>query len=120
MASSNVNLQDSFLNQVRKDNTLIELTLMNGEKFKGIVKGFDNFTLILHVESLQHLIYKHAVAQIVAPKFNRSDSKSSDKRPGKPNPKQKKQQSKGGKESEKFNALDLSNIKLDKGSDSEE
>jgi host factor-I protein len=114
MASSNVNLQDSFLNQVRKDNTVVELTLSNGEKYQGAVKGFDNFTLILHVDEKQHLIYKHAVAQIVAPKFSRNEG-SNKKRSPKPDKKKG-----GGQKKEKFNALDLSNIKLDKSDDSEE
>ncbi len=114
MASSNVNLQDSFLNQVRKDNTIVELTLSNGDKYQGAVKGFDNFTLILHVDDKQHLIYKHAVAQIVAPKFSRNDLPQKKRAP-------KQNKKKGGaQKQEKFNGLDLSNIKLDNANTSEE
>ena len=60
-----MNLQDSFLNQVRKDNSEIKLMLMDGTRLTGQVKGFDNFTVILAAGSAQHLVYKHAIAQIV-------------------------------------------------------
>ena len=93
MSKGNVNLQDSFLNQVRKDSIEVKITLLDGTMLRGTVRGFDNFTLILHVGGMQHLIYKHAVAQIVArraapkrePKDRESDaSAESDAKPNAP------------------------------------
>ncbi|MBI1784538.1 RNA chaperone Hfq [Candidatus Sumerlaeota bacterium] len=65
MFEAKMNLQDSFLNQVRKDNSEIRLILMDGTKLGGQVKGFDNFTVILASGASQHLVYKHAIAQII-------------------------------------------------------
>lgn len=60
-----VNLQDYFLNKARKDNIDVTIFLMNGYQIKGIVKGFDNYTIILDAEGKQQLIYKHAVSTII-------------------------------------------------------
>jgi len=60
-----MNLQDSFLNQVRRENSEVRVLLVNGTLLRGMVKGFDNFTLILNNRNGQHLVYKHAIAQIV-------------------------------------------------------
>lgn len=59
------NLQDNFLNQVRKENVQITVFLVNGFQLKGIVKGFDNFTVVLDSEGKQQMIYKHAISTIV-------------------------------------------------------
>ena len=61
---NNINLQDVFLNQVRKDGIPITIYLVNGFQLKGIVKGFDNYTVVLDSEGKQQLIYKHAVSTI--------------------------------------------------------
>lgn len=61
----NINLQDLFLNKARKDNIGITVFLVNGYQIKGIVKGFDNYTIILDAEGKQQLIYKHAVSTII-------------------------------------------------------
>ena len=66
MTKSGMNLQDSFLNQVRKDNQEILLVLLDGARLTGYVRGFDNFTVILGARGQQHLIYKHAIAQIIS------------------------------------------------------
>lgn len=60
-----INLQDVFLNQVRKEKTSVTIYLTNGFQFKGSVKGFDNFTVILESEGKQNLVYKHAISTIV-------------------------------------------------------
>lgn len=65
---NNVNLQDVFLNQVRKDNTSITIFLMNGFQLRGNVKGFDNYTIVLDSEGKQQLIYKHAISTIIPAK----------------------------------------------------
>ncbi|WP_425449686.1 RNA chaperone Hfq [Dethiothermospora halolimnae] len=62
---NNINLQDVFLNKVRKENISITIFLMNGYQLKGFVKGFDNYTIVLKGEGKQQLIYKHAISTIV-------------------------------------------------------
>ncbi len=59
-----INLQDGFLNQVRKDSSMVTIFLVNGCKLKGIVRGFDNFTIVLESDGRQHLVYKHAVSTV--------------------------------------------------------
>lgn len=58
------NLQDAFLNQVRKDKILVTIFLVNGFQLKGLVKGFDNFTVIVELEGRQQLVYKHAISTV--------------------------------------------------------
>lgn len=67
-AKNTINLQDSFLNQVRKENTLTTVYLINGFQLKGVVKGFDSFTVILESDGKQMLIYKHAISTITPAK----------------------------------------------------
>lgn len=62
------NLQDIFLNQVRKDKTVVTMFLMNGFQMHGTVKGFDGFTVILDTDGKQQLIYKHAISTVVPPR----------------------------------------------------
>lgn len=57
-------LQEVLLNQVRKDSVGVSVQLLNGEMHKGLVKGFDSFTIIIESKGLQVLIYKHAIASI--------------------------------------------------------
>ena len=58
------NLQDNFLNQLRKEKMPVVIYLTNGVRLRGVIKGFDNFVILLK-ESAQQLIYKHAVSTIV-------------------------------------------------------
>ena len=58
------NLQDVFLNHVRKEKVVVQVYLTNGFQLRGIVRGFDNFTVILEVENKQQMIYKHAISTI--------------------------------------------------------
>ena len=64
-----LNLQDNFLNQIRKENKAVSIHLLNGFQMKGYVRGFDNFTVILEVPGKQNLIYKHAISTIAATKL---------------------------------------------------
>ncbi len=64
MVKNQINLQDAFLNQVRKDNILVTIYLINGFQIKGLVTGFDNFTVVLEVEGKQQMVYKHAISTI--------------------------------------------------------
>lgn len=57
------NLQDTFLNQLRKNNIFVTVFLLNGFQLKGNVKSYDNFTVLLvDGDGKQHLIYKHAIS----------------------------------------------------------
>ena len=64
MSKSVINLQDVFLNQVRKEKLAVTIYMTNGFQLKGFVKGFDNFTVILDSEGKQQLIYKHAISTV--------------------------------------------------------
>ena len=64
MASKAINLQDSFLNQARKENVGVIIHLVNGFQLKGNVRGFDNFTVILESAGKQQLVYKHAISTV--------------------------------------------------------
>ena len=64
----NLNLQDVFLNQARKDKIAVTIYLTNGFQFKGMVKGFDNYTVILDCDGKQNLVYKHAISTIIPAK----------------------------------------------------
>ncbi len=68
MPSKVINLQDNFLNQVRKENTAVSIHLVNGFQLKGNVKGFDNFTVVLESMGKQQLVYKHAISTITPAK----------------------------------------------------
>lgn len=57
-------LQDVFLNQVRKEHIPVTIYLTNGFQLRGLVKGFDSFTVILDNEGRQMLVYKHAISTI--------------------------------------------------------
>ena len=59
-----LNLQDTYLNQLRREKTPVVIYLTNGVRLKGMIKGFDNFVILLKDIS-QSLIYKHAVSTIV-------------------------------------------------------
>lgn len=60
-----INLQDTFLNQARKENMLTTVFLVNGYQIKGVIRSFDNFTVLLEVDGKQQLVYKHAVSTII-------------------------------------------------------
>jgi len=59
-----INLQDVFLNQVRKEKLAVTVYMTNGFQLKGVVKGFDNFTVVLDSDGKQQLIYKHAISTV--------------------------------------------------------
>ncbi|MBM7552661.1 RNA chaperone Hfq [Thalassobacillus pellis] len=61
MAQS-VNIQDNYLNQLRKDRIQVTVFLLNGFQLRGIVKAFDNFTVLLESDGKQQLIFKHAIS----------------------------------------------------------
>ena len=59
-----MNVQDAFLNNVRKENIPVVIYLVNGFQIRGLVRGFDNFSVILENEGKQQMVYKHAVSTI--------------------------------------------------------
>ena len=60
-----VNLQDAFLNQVRREHQRITLFLMNGVKMGGVVRGFDSFVVVVEDRGMQQVIYKHAISTMI-------------------------------------------------------
>ena len=63
MIKNQINIQDQFLNRVRRDRKRVTVELTSGQKMEGIITSFDNFSLILRGEADQ-LIYKHAISFI--------------------------------------------------------
>jgi len=57
-------LQDSYLAEVKRQGIAVTVYLVNGFQLRGMVKGYDNFTIVLDYEHRSHLIYKHAVSTI--------------------------------------------------------
>lgn len=54
-----------FLNQARREKIAVTIFLTNGFQFKGIVKGFDSYVVILDSDGKQNLVYKHAISTII-------------------------------------------------------
>lgn len=125
MTKASVNLQDSFLNQVRKDNTEVKIVMVDGSVLTGFVKGFDNFTIILNSINSQHLIYKHAVSQLISRKPLQKSEDKEKKTSEKPSLKETEDpslfhksfshtplpQMPSPKKSENFNPIDFSGLK---------
>ncbi len=65
MAEKFQNVQDVFLNAIRKEKMSVTVFLVNGVKLQGIVTWFDNFCLLLRRESHVQLVYKHAISTIM-------------------------------------------------------
>jgi host factor-I protein len=59
------NLQDTFLNHVRKSKTPLTIFLVNGVKLQGVVTWFDNFCVLLRRDGHSQLVYKHAISTIM-------------------------------------------------------
>lgn len=62
------NMQEIFLNGLRKNSTFVTIFLLNGFQLKGLIKSYDNYTVLLEAEGKQHLIYKHAISTFVPSK----------------------------------------------------
>ena len=61
----NQNLQDVFLNHVRKNKTPVTVFLVNGVKLQGIITWFDNFCVLLRRDGHSQLVYKHAISTVM-------------------------------------------------------
>jgi host factor-I protein len=64
MPKTHFNIQDQFLNQVRKARIEIEALLLSGDSFKGYVRSFDSFCIIIENSEEIRLVYKHALSMI--------------------------------------------------------
>lgn len=115
MAKASVNLQDSFLNQVRKDGTRVKMILLDGTNLDGVVRGFDSFTVVMTTGETQHLVYKHAIAQIIGERAQKQNRRGNSER---------RAPSKGNREGgeprkkEAFNTLNVSRVTISKDSES--
>lgn len=65
MSEKKQNLQDTFLNQVRKSKTPVTIFLVNGVKLQGVVSWFDNFCVLLKRDGHAQLVYKHAISTVM-------------------------------------------------------
>lgn len=65
MSEKNQNLQDVFLNTVRKSKTSVTIFLVNGVKLQGIITWFDNFCVLLRRDGHSQLVYKHAISTVM-------------------------------------------------------
>ena len=65
MAADKANLQDAFLNHVRKTKVPVTIFLVNGVKLQGVITWFDNFSVLLRREGTVQLVYKHAISTIM-------------------------------------------------------
>jgi host factor-I protein len=59
------NIQDSFLNNARKDKVVLTIYLMSGVKLSGRIKSFDKYSLVLETNNQEQLIFKHAISTVV-------------------------------------------------------
>ena len=64
MSERSQNLQDHFLNTIRKDKASVTIFLVNGVKLQGIVTWFDSFSILLKRDDHVQLVYKHAISTI--------------------------------------------------------
>jgi host factor-I protein len=67
-AQNSQNVQDSFLNTLRRDRINVTIYLMGGVKLTGKIKSFDKFSLVLESGNLEQLIFKHAISTISVPR----------------------------------------------------
>lgn len=62
--NKSINIQDTFLNQLRKENISVTIFLVNGFQIRGTIKAFDNFTVVVDSEGRQQMLFKHAISTI--------------------------------------------------------
>ena len=63
-----INLQENFLNQARKENVPVTIHLMNGFQIKGMIRGFDQFTIVVDSMGRQQMVFKHAISTVTPAK----------------------------------------------------
>jgi host factor-I protein len=62
------NIQDVFLNQVRREKVTVTIRMMDGSELEGRIKNFDRFAVVLDHAGADHLLFKHAIAAITTPR----------------------------------------------------
>ena len=85
------NIQDSYLNNARKDKVVLTIYLMSGVKLSGRIKSFDKYSLVLETSNQEQLIFKHAISTVVTqktfhPHSSMNSQPSSQANAGPPNP----------------------------------
>lgn len=65
MENNEKNYQEQFLNEAQKAHTPVTMFLMNGFQLRGVITGFDNYTVILSSDGKQQMIFKHAISTLV-------------------------------------------------------
>ncbi len=65
MEKSSQNIQDSFLNNARKEKMAVTIFLLGGVRLNGRIKSFDKYSLILESNNQEHLVFKHAISTVV-------------------------------------------------------
>jgi host factor-I protein len=70
------NIQESFLNNARKEKVFLTIYLMSGVKLSGRIKSFDKYSVILETNNQEQLIFKHAISTVVVGKPFHSSSHS--------------------------------------------
>jgi len=70
------NIQDAFLNTVRREKTTVVIYLVNGAKLTGRIRSFDKFSILLEAGTQEQLIFKHAISTISQPKRISGDLRS--------------------------------------------
>jgi len=63
MKKVRINVQDQFINSMRKDRVQVQIDLLTGKSLEGYIKSFDNYCIVVEADRL-YLIYKHAIADI--------------------------------------------------------
>lgn len=62
--NKSINIQDTFLNQLRKENIPVTIFLVNGFQIRGSIKAFDNFTVVVDTDGKQQMLFKHAISTV--------------------------------------------------------
>lgn len=65
MEKTSQNIQDSFLNNARKEKSVVTIFLLGGVRLNGRIKSFDKYSLILEANNQEHLVFKHAISTVV-------------------------------------------------------
>jgi len=102
MLKPSMNLQDTFLNNMRKDKISVKINLLNGISLFGVIQGFDSFAIFIKHKN-QELIYKHAISTIVpVHEISQISDKGKTERGFKTKPRIKILQGRGGEKKEKL------------------
>ncbi|GIP53584.1 MULTISPECIES: RNA chaperone Hfq [Paenibacillus] len=60
--NKSINIQDTFLNQMRKESIPVTVFLTNGFQIRGTIKAFDNYIIVIDSDGRQQMVYKHAIS----------------------------------------------------------